>query len=78
MLKSIMWNIIDVSGVFKLINLINKILLILNIKFADSTIVLLSCIEVFHCYNSFSWPILSADWVEIFESINNPLSSMSL
>lgn len=45
---------IDFSDVSKLTNLINAVLPILNIKFADLAVVLLICTEVSSCCNVFS------------------------
>lgn len=53
-LKSIMWNVIDPSNVSKLTYLIDEVLPILKVKFPDSSIVLLSCIEVSYYCNAFS------------------------
>lgn len=57
-LKNTMENIIDFSSVFKLNDLIDEMLPIPNVKFANLVIVLSSCIKVSYYRNSFSWPIL--------------------
>lgn len=77
-LKSIIWNVIDPSGISRLTDLIDEILPIPNVEVADLAVVLSSCTEVSNCYNILSWPILFVDWVEAPELISNFLNSMLL
>lgn len=52
-LRSTILNVMDSRDVFRFMNLIDKVLSIPNIKFADLAIVLSSYTEVSGCYNAF-------------------------
>lgn len=77
-LRDIIWNVIDPNNIFKLTDLINKVLSIPNIKFANPAIILSNCIKVSSCYNVFSWPIPSINWANALKSISNTLNSILL
>lgn len=62
----------------RLIDPINVTLFILNVKFANLAISLLSWIDVSSSCNAFNWLMLFVDRVEIPKSISNPLNLMSL
>lgn len=51
-LRDTMWNIINSRNVFKLNDLINKVLPILNVKFADLAVILSRCADVSNCCNT--------------------------
>ena len=76
-LTGTIWNVIDPNSISKLIDPIDVILLILNIKLADPAIFLLSWIVISSCYNTLSWFILLFDQVEALKSISNPLNLVS-
>lgn len=64
--------LIDPSDVFKLINLIDEVLLIPNIKLANSVIFFSS-----YC-NALNWQMPAVNSVKVLESMSNSLNSMSL
>ena len=53
-LKDTIWNIIDPNNMSKLTDLIDIILPMSYIKFADLTIFLSICTKLFNCCNTFS------------------------
>ena len=73
-----MWNIIDPSYMFRLIDLINIMLFIPNIQLANPVVFLFSSIKVLSCCNAFNWPILPINQVEIPKSMNSLLNLVSL
>lgn len=73
-----MWNIIGLSSISRLTNLIDTVLLILNLKLADLVMFLLSWTLISSCCNALTWPISFIDWIEVFELIGNFLNPISL
>lgn len=64
-------------NIFKLTNLIDIVLSILNIKFDDSAIFLSNYIEILSYYKAFSLLILFINWVKTFKLISNSLNMIS-
>lgn len=64
----------DLSSVFRLTDLINKLLSILNAKFADPARILSSSTTVLSCYNIFKWSIQPINRAEELELIINFLN----
>lgn len=62
----------------KTIDLINATFSILNVKFANLAMFLLSWIEILNCYNIFNWLMLPVHWVKTFKLINNLLNLILL
>ena len=68
----------DFSSMSKLIDSIDIIFLISNIKLANPAIFLSNWTEISSCYNTLNWLILPVNWVEVFELINNSLNLILL
>lgn len=73
-----MWNIINSSGISRLTDLIDVVLLISNVKLANLAVFLSSWKRISSYYNALNWPMSFVDQVETSESINNSLNSVSL
>lgn len=77
-LTSTIRNVIGLSSISRLTDLIDTILPILNIKLTNSAIFLLNWTKISSHYNALSWLMLSIGWVKIFKYINNLLNLISL
>lgn len=69
---------IDLIGIFKITDLIDIALSILNVILVDPAVFLWSWMEVSSCCKVFSWLMPSVDRVEIPNLMSNPSNLISL
>lgn len=62
----------------RIIDLMDIIFFILNIKLTNLTVFLSNYIKILSCYNIFNLLILFIDGFKVLKSINNSLNLMSL